>query len=174
MKTSPFFLQNCEKNLLYQNEQQTISMLRSETNSLYDILEKQRENNQKELETLVENFKFSSQITDEKCDSLRIELENANKINENLKELLENAKKIHSGELKKLRFEINNSNRFITEKQKKFNEEKKRLEGEIIKFEGVLAGKEANYKKNFENKLMKLLENLEEKTKIINYRKNFY
>ena len=146
-------------------------MLRSETNSLYSMLEKERESHQKELESLVENFRLSSQITEEKCDFLRIELENSQKIKENLKELWENSKKIHSGEVKKLRFEINNSNRFITEKQGKFNEEKKRFEGEIMKFEGILAGKEANYKKNFENKLVRLAESLEEKTKIINNRK---
>lgn len=120
------FLQEGEKNLLYQNEQQTIAILRSETNSLYHLLEDERSKHKTELETMITKFNASAQILEEKSDSLIIELENEKKMNFSLKNLLDEIKKSQNKELKKLRLDFVNANKLLTEKQVKFNEEKKK------------------------------------------------
>jgi len=167
LKRSPF-LQEGEKNLLYQTEQQTINILRSETNSLYNMIEQDREKHKRELENFMQNYETSHQLLEEKLDSLKIELENEKSLKENLQNLLENLKKSQSKEIKKLKFELNNINKFITEKQARFNEEKKKMSQEIQKYEQIICQKEQNYKKIYENKLIKFVESIEEKTKMIN------
>lgn len=162
------FLQEGEKNLLYQNEQQTIAILRSETNSLYHLLEDERSKHKTELETMITKFNASAQILEEKSDSLIIELENEKKMNFSLKNLLDEIKKSQNKELKKLRLDFVNANKLLTEKQVKFNEEKKKHCQEIENYENLLFQKEQNHKKIYETKLIKFVESLEEKNKIIN------
>lgn len=158
--------------MFYQNEQQTISILRSETNSLYKILEQEKENHKNELENEIKNGGISKQLIEERIDSLKIELNHQKKQTEGLKNLMESVKKSHSKELKKMRLDLNNINKFITDKQNRFNEEKKKLTQEIQKHENNLYQKEQNYKKIYENKLIKFAENIEEKNKMINSSKN--
>lgn len=162
------FLQEGEKNLLYQNEQQTIAILRSETNSLYHLLEDERLKHKTELENMIIKFNASIQILEEKSESLIIELENEKKMNFSLKNLLEEIKKSQNKELKKLRLDLVNANKLLTEKQVKFNEEKKKHCQEIENYENQLFQKEQNHKKIYETKLIKFVESLEEKNKMIN------
>ena len=111
---------------------------------------------------------MTQQIFEEKTDSIRIELDNQNKLNEELKNCLQNVKTQQNKEVKKLRFELNNVNKFITEKQMRFNEDKKRLNAEIVRLEGIISQKDISNKKIYENKLIKFVESIEEKNRIIN------
>lgn len=153
---------------MYQTEQQTINILRSETTSLYRVIEQERERHKQELESLVQGNETANQVLQEKLESLHIELENEKSVSTKLRDLVESTRLSTSKEARKLKFEINNVNKMVAEKQQKFNEEKKRLTAEIHRLEGVIAQKEQNHKKVYENKLIRFVESIEERTKTIN------
>jgi hypothetical protein len=161
---------NKEKNqqYAYNNEQQTITILRTESTALEQRLGEEKERSKKEVEMVQQTMKKIYNLLERKLDSALTEIENLRKKEKDFSEYMEKTKAEHLKDIKKCKSDVAVANKKLSESQYKFAEERKKYNERISRLEATLVQKEEEHKRMLHNKMNKLSSILEDKNKILN------
>lgn len=161
---------NKEKNqqYAYNNEQQTITILRTESAALEQRLLEEKERSKREVEMVQQTMKKIYNLLERKLDSALTEIENLRKKDRDFAEYMEKTKAENLKDIKKCKAEVAATNKKLSESQYKFAEERKKYNERISRLEASLVQKEEEHKRMLHSKTSKLASILEDKNKILN------
>ena len=157
----------------YNNEQQTITILRTETAALEQRLAEEKERSKKEVDMVQQTMKKIYNLLERKLDSALMEVENLRKKDKDYSDYIEKLKAENIKDVKKLKADVAVANKKLSESQYKFGEERKKYNEKISKLEAALVQKEEDHKKMLHGKMSKLASILEDKNKILNTSNSF-